>query len=129
MAKDPASTLSPEFALSLASATFSDLERIAQAYGEIFVTGVPNPDGTWGYTVGIKFVTPQWARVEVKSDAEETVIEAHRGAIVRAEYIRQQLRRFHETINQQEVQNPVRPKGEAGNLNPTKRENALKAKK
>ena len=92
MAKDPASTLSPEFTLSLASAAFSDLERIAQAYGEVFVTGVPNPDGTWGYTVEIRFVTPNWARVDVKSDAEASVLEAHRGAIVRAEYIRQHLK-------------------------------------
>ena len=35
------------------------------------------------------------------------------------------LERFHETMDQEGVQNPVRPKGEAGNLNSTKRGNAL----
>jgi hypothetical protein len=32
--------------------------------------------------------------------------------------------RFRETQNQMSVQNPVRPKGETGNLNSTERENA-----
>ena len=36
------------------------------------------------------------------------------------------LKRFHETVNQVSVQNPVRPEGEAGNLNSVERRNALK---
>lgn len=90
MTSDPAAALSPEFTESVASVGLSDLQNIAHAYGDVDIASEPLANGTWGYSVTIKFTNPELASLVATSNPESSVAEAYRSAIVLAEYIKLQ---------------------------------------